>query len=54
MWLAVTRALAVTEWRGCVMLDLKMKVAKIVMVVVIVVMLLGVVTLLRYIVVGWD
>lgn len=41
-------------WRISVMLDLKMKVAKIVMAVVIAVMLLGVVTLVRYIIVGWD
>lgn len=36
------------------MLDFKMKVAKVVMAVVIVVMLLGVVTLVRWIIVGWD
>ncbi len=36
------------------MLDFKMKVAKVVMAVVIVVMLLGVLTLVRWIIVGWD
>lgn len=36
------------------MLDFKMKVARVVMAVVIVVMLLGVLTLVRWIIVGWD
>jgi hypothetical protein len=36
------------------MLDFKMKVAKVVMAVVVVVMLLGVLTLVRWIIVGWD
>jgi hypothetical protein len=35
------------------MLDLRMKVAKTVMAVVVVVVLMGVVTLVRYIIVGW-